>query len=669
MLETAPHAPVTYASKSAKSIGEMFRTRVRWSGSMPALYEKRGGDGIRGQPDSVRPSATWHKTTWTGFYDDARRVLAGLLAAGLTKGDKVAILGETKRAWAIIDMGAQLGGYVSYGIYPKQPPEALRYLIEHGDAKAVFVDSAAELERVLEATKDACPQLTAIVPWSDALAIQYADRDPRIVLASRFGLDGEGAAPADEATIDRLLAAVDPQDTAILVYTSGTTGPPKAAMLSHFNILDLLSSQSQFLELYADDLSLSFLPMAHVAERILAFYGRIATGFATAYATSSATVLQELQEVQPTVFGSVPRIFEKAYAKAMSEIAKKPAAVRKLFAWALDVSSRRIRLLHANKPVPLPLRLQHALADRLVWKRVRQVFGGRVRLFVTGAAPIALSILEFFWAANLPIYEAYGMTEATVATHINMPGAIRLGSVGRCVSRMQCHIAPDGEILLAGPWVFQGYYKNPEATAEMIKPAIDLPEGRAWLHTGDIGVVDADGFLRITDRKKHLIITAGGKNLAPANIEKALREASPLIAQVHAHGDRRPYVTAIVAPSPIETLELGVELGLITKPELDERTAELLANPTNRSAALEASMRKVTGHSDFQSRIRQAVARGNKHLAQVEQVRRFALLDRDFSQERGEVTPTMKLKRKGIETLHAALIDRLYDDPTFGLEP
>jgi len=659
MLETAPHAAVTYTAKDARSIGDMFRRRARESGPLPSLYEKRAG--------------TWHKTTWAGFYDDARRVLAGLLALGLQKGDKVAVLGETKRPWAVLDMGAQLGGFVSYGIYPKQPVEALRYLLQHADAKVVFVDSAGELERVLEAAHESCPELIAIVPWSDALATTYADRDPRIIAASRFGLDvaasSAAIAPVDEATIDRLLGAIDPQDTAILVYTSGTTGPPKAAMLSHFNMLDLLATQSTFLELYADDLSLSFLPMAHVAERILAFYGRICTGLATAYATSTATVLQELQEVQPTVFGSVPRIFEKAHAKAMSELAKKPPAVQRIFRWALAVSTKRVRLQHAGQLVPFALRAQHALADRLVWKRVRQAFGGRVRLFVTGAAPIALSILEFFWAAGMPIYEAYGMTEATVATHINRPGSVRLGSVGKVVPRMQCKLAADHEILLGGPWVFQGYYKDPAATAEMLKPAADDPGGPAWLHTGDIGSVDRDGYLRITDRKKHLIITAGGKNLAPANIEKALREASPLIAQVHAHGDRRAYVSAIIAPSPVETLELGVGFGVVTQAELDSRTAELLANPTGRSAELETTMRRVTGHPDFQRQIQDAVRRGNAKLAQVEQVRRFVLLDRDFSQERGEVTPTMKLRRKAIETLHAPLLDRLYDDPNFGLSP
>lgn len=637
----------------------MFRLRAKRSGPLPALHHKRDG--------------RWIKTTWQGFYDDARRVLAGLLALDLKRGDKVAVLGATQREWAVIDMGAQLGGFISYGIYPKQAAEPLRYLLEHADAKILFVDSEPELERVLEAVgaEGACPELKAIIPWRDAIAEELGGRDARIQPASGFGLDPDAKPrePADEETVERGLAEVGREDTATLVYTSGTTGPPKGAMLSHDNILQLLGQQTDFLEFYADDLSLSFLPMAHVAERILAFYGRLCTGIATAYATSTATVLPELLEVRPTLFGSVPRIFEKAYAKILTELDKKPKLTQGIFRWALEKSTRRVRLMHSGREIPLMLRLQHGLADRLVWRKLRQVFGGRVRAFITGAAPIAMPILELFWAAGLPIYEAYGMTEATVATHINRPGAVRLGSVGQVIAPMECRIAQDKEILLRGPWVFQGYYKNPEATAEMLKPASDDPEGAAWLHTGDIGELDADGYLRITDRKKHLIITAGGKNLAPANIEKAIREASPLISQVHAHGDRRPYVSAIVAPSPIETLEQGVTYGVVTKDELEARTAELMANPTGRSAELEAAMQRVTGHSDFRAAIRAAVARGNANLAQVERVRRFIILDRDFSQEHGEITPTMKLKRKAIETQHAATIDRLYEDPDFALEP
>ncbi|MCZ7678026.1 MAG: AMP-binding protein [Sandaracinaceae bacterium] len=253
------------------------------------------------------------------------------------------------------------------------------------------------------------------------------------------------------------------------------------------------------------------------------------------------------------------------------------------------------------------------------------------------------------------------MTESTVITHINREGAVRLGTVGRAIPPAVCRIAEDGEILVKSPWVFRGYYKAEEATAETVKDG--------WLHTGDVGHIDADGYLKITDRKKHLIITAGGKNLAPANIEKAIKSEDPLISQVHAHGDRRNYVSALIAPAPLETLEWGVERGLVTREELAERQRELMENPASRSEALNRAMGAVVHHPELKERIRQAVRRGNAHLARVEQVRRFVILDRDFSQEAGELTPTLKLKRKTVEQKYAELFDRVYREDGFATEP
>lgn len=282
-------------------------------------------------------------------------------------------------------------------------------------------------------------------------------------------------------------------------------------------------------------------------------------------------------------------------------------------------------------------------------------------MMVAGAAPTSTAILEFFWAAGLPIYEAYGMTEATVVTHINTESAVKLGTVGRVIAPTECRIASDGEILVRGPWVFEGYFKNAEATAEML-------EG-GWLHTGDVGLIDGDGFLKITDRKKHLIITAGGKNLSPANIEQTIKSEESLISQVHAHGDLRSYVSAIIAPSPIETLSWGAPRGLCSAEELAARTAELMANPSGRTEALHRAMAKVIVHPEFRERIRAAVARGNERLARVEQVRRFIILDRDFSQEEGELTPTMKMRRKDIEKKYGETFDRIYSEEGFAMTP
>lgn len=641
MFDLGPKIPTQPVARHTRTVGEMFWLRAARSATRPALYHKVDG--------------RWTPITWSDLYDDAARVAKGLRDLGLEAGDRVAVLGPTQPAWAVYDLGAQLAGMVSFGIYANQAASQVRYLLEHSEAKAIFVAGPDELDTVLTAT-EGCPGLVAIVPWSEELYEASRDRDPRIV--SPAELQGE---KLDDATISETQERIDPDDVAIFIYTSGTTGPPKGAMISHRNILSLLTAAADASPWFQSDISLHFLPMAHAAERVLGFYGRINNGIPGAYARSTATVLSDLSEVRPTVFSSVPRIFEKAFAKIHSELEKKPPVVAKIFAWADGVGRQRTEYVVSGRPVPPLLALSYRVAERVVFQRIRAAFGGRIRLMITGAAPTAPEILAFFWGAGLPIYEAYGMTESTVITHINREGAVKLGTVGRVIPPATCRIAEDGEILVKAPWVFRGYHKNDEATASTV---ID-----GWLHTGDIGEIDDQGYLRITDRKKHLIITAGGKNLAPANIERALKGGDPLISQVHAHGDRRNFVSAIVTPAPLETLEWGAQRGMVTEEEIEERTRELLENPAGRSAALNESMAKIVRDPEYRARIRKAVARGNEKLARVEKVRKFILLERDFSQEENELTPTLKLKRKAIEEKFAPMFDRLYEETDFGLEP
>lgn len=641
MLATGPELPVQFVASEVRTVGELFRLRCRRSAARPAMYSKGSGG--------------WNSVSWSEFYRRARSIAAGMQAHGLKSGDRVAILGPTQVPWALFDMAAQLLGLVSLGVYPKQSVEQVRYLLEHSESRMVLVSGEDELDTVLEASR-LIESVHYIVPWQEELFEQHKHADER--MTSPADLEKE---PLSDGDVVSLQAQIDPDETAIFIYTSGTTGPPKGAMISHKNIVCLLAAQEDGLEVYQNDLSLNFLPMAHAAERVLGFYGRIDSGITTAYASSIGAVLSELQELRPTVFGSVPRIFEKAYAKIHSEVEKKSTRVQRVFAAAKSVALAAVPYKLRQEPLPLPLRLKYVVFDALVFRKVRAAFGGRVRWFLTGAAPIAMDILEFFWGAGLEIYEVYGMTEATVMTHANRPGQVRLGTVGRCIDPMRCKIADDGEVLMQGPFVFKGYYKNEEATSRAV---VD-----GWLQTGDIGRIDDDGYLRITDRKKHLIITAGGKNLAPANIENAIKNQSPLITHVHAHGDRRAYVSALLSPSPIETLELGVELGLVAKEELELRTQELLANPAGRSAALNEATAKVVKHPAFVERVRQAVVAGNKLLAKVEKVRRFKVLERDFCQEEGELTPTMKLKRKAIEVQYEAVFDSIYNDAGFAEEP
>ena len=638
MLNLGNHVVATPMASQARTLADLFLKRTAASADRTAWLIKTGGQ--------------WQPTPWRQFELLASQVAAGLVELGLEPGDRVAILGPTRPEWAVQDMGAQLAGCVSLGIYPHQSMEQVHYILAHSEARVIFVADATELDTVLEAAPD-LPELAAIIPWDDALLA--GRKDPRLRALSSFMARPLTAAERADRVTSRA-----PADTAIFVYTSGTTGPPKCAMISHANILALMACQPSLGVIYEDDISLSFLPMAHVAERVLAFYGRINMGIATAYATHTGVVLNELREVRPTLFGSVPRIFEKAYNHILMDVERASPNKRRIFAWADRVGRARSQLVLAGRPVPMTLRFMHRIADRLIFSRVRAAFGGRVRLFLTGAAPTPMNVLEFFWAAGLPIYEVYGQTEATVVTHANTETGVRLGSVGRALPGIEHRIADDGEVLVRGPWVFQGYYKEPEATESTVV--------NGWLHTGDIGTIDTDGYLRITDRKKHIIITSGGKNVTPANIESAIKAQDPLISHVHAHGDRRPYIAALVVPSPLETLAFGLAQGLVDKATVAARTAELMANPTGRTEALAQAMAPITAHPAFQARLQAAVRQGNTRLAQVEKVKRFAILDRDFSQEAGELTPTMKVRRKAVEQQYMPTLDRIYADAAFGLE-
>lgn len=638
-LDTGSHGPATLLAAEATSLGDLFRRRVARDGARVAYFDKVAG--------------AWQPTTWRQWSDRAARFAAGLAALGLEPGDRVAIAGPTRPEWVIHEMGAQLAGCVSLGIYPRQSVEQVRYLLEHSGARVITVAEASELDTVLAAA-EGLETLEAIVPWDAAL---LAGRDDKR-LVSPDAFTGE-AMPAD--AIDARLAARKADEAAIFVYTSGTTGHPKCAMITHANILWLLEATAHFVDFYTDDLALSFLPMAHVAERILAFYGRINAGYATAFATSFATVLDELGEVQPSIFGSVPRLFEKAYARVQTELERKPPVVRRLFAWADGVGRARAGHVIDGTTAPLSLRLQHAIADKLVLSKVRAAFGGRVRYCVTGAAPTPREVLAFFWGAGVPLYEVYGQTEATVVTHGNTPGRVRIGTVGQLIPGLEQKLADDGELLIRGPAVFAGYHRDPDATADTIRDG--------WLHTGDIAQIDADGYVSITDRKKHIIITAGGKNLTPANIEKAIKAADPLIGHVHAHADKRAYVSALIVPGPLETLAYGLGRGIVDRATHDARAAELIADPSVRTAALTAAMAPVIALPEYRERIRVAVAAGNKALSHAEQVRRFVILDRDFSQAGGELTPTMKVRRKAVEQAYGDVLDRIYDEPGFALEP
>lgn len=635
----APARLAKGVAKQSSSIADMLERRVEATPDGRAWRSKQGGH--------------WKAASWREVRDQAAAVASWLVAQGVEVGDTVLVVGSTRPQWCLCDLGGQLAGLVTVGAYPTLSTEQLGYVIEHSDAKVVFAEGAKEVAAVREVEAQ-CPKLERIVVW-----------DPEGVPES----DGAGAdlvsfselleTAIDEDELQRRRTAVEPEHVAIIVYTSGTTGPPKGAMLTHANVLAFVSA-GLGVDFDVDDENLTFLPMAHVAERIAGFYMRVNVGISTAFASSIPAVLEEVKEVRPTLFGSVPRIFEKAYDRIQGQVEQAPPARQKVFRWAEGVGLTVVDRWQRRAPVGLLLRLQYRLADRIVFSKIREAFGGRVRLFVTGAAPIPQQVLRFFWAVGFPIFEVYGQTEATVITHANRPGTTRLGSVGRTVAGVEHRLADDGEVLIRGSVVFRGYHKNDEATRETIG------EG-GWLHTGDIGRIDDDGYLYIVDRKKHIIITAGGKNITPANIENEIKAQDPILSQVHAHGDRRPYVSALITLSPTDALDWAQGQGMIEQGEVARMKAELLANPLARPDGLDEVLATVGQRPEIQARVIEAVRRGNAKLSQVEKVKRVTLLERELSLQEDEITPTLKVKRKNIEKRFAERFDRLYADEGFGL--
>ena len=631
--------PAEYIARNANTVGEMFLKRVERDGDKPAFYYKEGDE--------------WQVCGWNAFHWQAGTVASYLLGLGLQIQDKVCVVGSTGPEWCYCDIGGLLAGAVTLGAYPTLTPKQLAYILDHADTKVAFVEGIEEINKIL-ARRDELTKLEKVIVWNTTGAESLMEAHDWLVPFERVL-----QTPIDRAAIEARAAEVDPNSTAIIVYTSGTTGPPKGAMISHENIISVMRDQDQAFAIIEGDVGLSFLPMAHVAERVLAFYGRINTGMATYFASSIAKVLEEVAEVKPTIFGSVPRIFEKAYAKIMSTVEQAPPMRQRIFRWAERVGREAVQHWQAGKPIPFGLKLKHKLADRLVFSKLRAIFGGRVRYFITGAAPIAPEILEFFWAAGFPIFEMYGMTESTVITHANVPGNVKLGSVGPALSIVEDRIADDGEILVRGKVVFQGYYKNPEATAETV---ID-----GWLHTGDVGKKDEDGCVYILDRKKHIIITAGGKNLTPANIENEIKASDPLISQAHAHGDKRKYLVALVTVGAAEAVEWARHQGTIDDDTANKHIKALTENPLGRSAELQALLEGVSRDPEVQERIVASVKKANQGLSRVEAIKKIYILDREFSVEQDELTPTLKLKRKNVEAKFKDTFDRLYEDEGFGL--
>lgn len=554
----------------------------------------------------VKQGGIYREITWSELQTQVEEIALGLLDLGVEPGDRVAILSENRPEWAVADLAILTLGAATVPIYATLTgPEAER-ILRHSGARVLFVSDPEMMEKVIGCQESLKLKLILF----DA---PYRVSGPRIWWLGELKGLGRTAAPPARGEMSRRMDQLGPDAVASIIYTSGTTGEPKGVMLTHANFLSNCEAIHQIVPIGDSDSLLSFLPLSHVFERMAGYYFPLSVGATIAYAETLETVADNLLEIRPTVITGVPRFYEKIHERIQTAVRSAPASKRALFRWAVETGRKRAERIFQNRPVPPWLALQHRLADRLVLHKLRERMGGRLRFCVSGGAPLSKSLGEFFYAAGILILEGYGLTETSPVICVNRPDRFRFGTVGVPLPGVEVRIAEDGEILTRGPHVMKGYFENPEATAE----AID-PDG--WFHTGDIGRLDAEGFLAITDRKKDLIKTSGGKMVAPQSLEAQLK-ADSLIADCVVIGDRRKYLTALVVPKP-----------------------EWAARPD--AAAL----------------IWERVQRINQKLASFEQIKKITVLAEPFSQVGGELTPTLKVKRRVIAERYAAQIEAMYSE-------
>jgi long-chain acyl-CoA synthetase len=545
----------------------------------------------------------------------------GLLELGVRRGDRVAILSENRPEWAITDYACLAARAADVPIYPTLPARQVEYILRDSGAAAVVVSSAAQLEKVLS-VRARLPALTHVIALDADATGPGVLRFEDVLARGRAARDRHSDWQASALT-------AAPDDLATLIYTSGTTGDPKGVMLSHGNIASNVTTCVALFSFTAEDECLSFLPLSHIFERMFGHYCMFHAGVVINYAESIDAVPANMLEIRPQLMASVPRLYEKIYARVLDNVRASSPLRKRIFAWGRRVGEQWAELMIEKRPVPAGLRAQKLLADRLVFAKLRKRTGGRVRFFISGGAPLSREIARFFYAAGLPVLEGYGLTETSPVMAVNTFQHHRLGTVGKAIPEVEIRIAPDGEIVTRGPNVMCGYFNKPEATAEAI-------DEEGWFHTGDIGMIDADGFLSITDRKKDLIVTAGGKNIAPQPIEN-LAKSSKFVATAVMIGDRRPFPVMLVVPNAAQV----------------KGWAEYKGLPDGELEAL-------LGLPEVRQKIEREVRMTLRDLAQFEMPKKLLLLSREFTVESGELTPTLKVRRRIVEERHRAAIEALY---------
>jgi long-chain acyl-CoA synthetase len=592
------------------TLAKMFWNRVERSGDKPAQQAKRDG--------------AWKTLTWKEVGEAVRELAAGLLALGRKKGDAVGILSASRAEWVQADFAIFSAGCVTIPIYPTYPADLIQYIVNDAGVRTLFVEDATQLAKVLE-VQGKMEGLEQIVVMQGHEAKEPSTRIMTWDQLRRLGREKQDALKSEIAS---RVSDGRPEDVATIVYTSGTTGPPKGVVQTHGNHMAALDAAAQTTAIAEGDVHLLFLPLAHSFARLESFIG-IHRGLVTAFAENIDKLRDNLPEVRPHFICSVPRVFEKVYAGVLAKADAGSPLKKKIFHWAVGVGKEVSRLRQAGKPVPGGLAFKARLAHKLVFSKMHAALGGRLRFAVSGGAPLSREIAEFFHAAGILILEGYGLTETCPVLTNNRENRFKFGSVGLPLPSVEVKIAPDGEILGRGRNIAKGYFKRPDATAEVF-----LSDG--WFATGDIGRIDEDGFIFITDRKKDLIVTAGGMNIAPQNIENLLK-GDPFISQVMVCGDRKPYPVALITINPEELTKFATAEGILS---LDPAT--------------------LVKHPKVVERVARIVEQRNGELQSYAKIKRFTVLPGDFTVENGFLTPTLKVKRKVIRDKYQDAIDQLY---------
>jgi len=571
----------------------------------------------------------WHDVSYSQLAEIVQEIGLGLIDLGLEAGERICILANTRPEWSYADMAATSAGLTVVPIYQTNSPEECLWVLSDSDACAIVCEDAEQLEKIA-AIRDQVPGLRTIVvidPLEDGHIASGPSEAVRALEPITLEQVRERGRSRSAAELDARREAVRGEDPFTFIYTSGTTGPPKGCVLTHGNYRAIIDMIAEAGEIRGDEIIYLYLPLAHSFALLIQLAVFDLGGTLAYFGGDTKQIVPELQEVKPTYLPSVPRVFEKIYtlahgaieAQGPEEQARADAAI------ALGVKVRN--LMNRGEPVPAELQAPFEEAEEKLFKNVRAIFGGRVRHATSGAAPIAKEILEFFWAAGVPVLEGYGMTETATAATVSTVENHRFGTVGRALPGVEVKIADDGEILVKGPNIFNGYHNNADASFGAVNDG--------WLHTGDLGSLDDDGYLSITGRKKDIIITAGGKNLTPANIENDLKQCR-WISQAVMHGDKRPYPVVLIT--------------------LDEEEMPIFAGEHD----LPSDIATLAAHEQVKALIQAEIDRANAKYAQVEQVKKFTILDHDLSQATGELTPTLKVKRNVVNEKYAELFDALY---------